>query len=306
MRIVVTGAGGFVGTRLIRDLAGYDVTALDRTALALPTPRSVQGDVTNTEVVQDVFAHGVEAVVHLATIPGGAAEQDPVAAWKVNVEATTALADALVRCGRGKRFVFASSIAALGDLTSPVNDHTPLRPTLLYGAHKAMAEQWLATRSRRGDIDAISLRFPGIVARPLAPSGMKSAFMSDVFHAALSSNDYVMPVSEEATVWLMSVEVATHNLRHALEFDGRFGEPYAVTLPALRASIGELVSEISSQTGKSGFVTYEPDDALESIFGRLPPLETELADGMGFVRDNSLRDLVSRSLSAITGEPSSC
>ena len=304
MEVVVTGAAGFVGRRLIKGLSDHSVVALDRAKPNIDFARAVVGDLCLQSVLNSAVSKNCDAIVHLATVPGGAAEDDPRAAWSVNMDGTAALVDALISRGVGKRFVFASSIAVFGDLDGGVvNDDTPVRPTMLYGAHKAMAEQWLATRSRREELNSISLRLPGIVARPAAPSGMKSAFMSDVFHAALAGVHFTMPVSPSATIWLMSVGTIARNLRHALEFDGPFPEPFAVTLPAVRTSVEKLVEEIAAQTGRgTDFVSYEPDETLECLFGRLPPLKAKRAENLGFVADASLGALVEDSIRNIRSD----
>ena len=77
-------------------------------------------------------------------------------------------------------------------------------PKMYYGAHKLMMEAWLATMTRRGAVHGLSLRLPGIVARPRAPSGMRSAFLSDLFHALRAAIADEMPVSAGATSWLLS------------------------------------------------------------------------------------------------------
>ncbi len=306
MRIVVTGAGGFVGSRLVRALTEHDVVALDNSPNAipeLPNVTPVVGDLCDVELQSAALTDGCDAVVHLATVPGGAAEENPELAWRVNVDATMQLADAASRLGKQPRFVFASSIAVFGDqLRASVDDTTALSPQLLYGAHKAMMEQWLATLSRRGDIDTISLRLSGVVARPRGPSGMKSAFMSDIFHSLKAGQKFVMPVSANATVWLTSAECAVGNIVRALTVDLKMApENRAVTLPALRVRIGDLVEEIALQTGASvKSVSYAPAGALESGFGALPPLFTPAAEGLGFSNDGALSALVSCSLREIT------
>ena len=292
MRIVVTGAGGFVGQALIRALGGaHDIVALD-TAL-----RGGGGDITDPAVLAVTFADGCDAVVHLATVPGGAAEGDPALAKRVNVDATMALVEAAAAAGDSPRFVFASSIAVFGEpLPSAIDDATPLAPRLVYGAQKAMMEQWLATQTRRGAIDGVSLRLPGIVARPQAASGMKSAFMSDVFHALRADAQFTAPVSPGATMWLMSVGRVAANLVHALA-----NGPHApMTLPALRVRFADLVAEIARQTGRStDLVSYHPDPALEAAFGHQPPLATPAADAAGFAHDGSLPALVASALASL-------
>ncbi|MFK8052429.1 MAG: NAD-dependent epimerase/dehydratase family protein [Woeseiaceae bacterium] len=306
MRIVVTGAGGFVGSRLVKALPDHDVVALDNRPCGipdLPNTTSIVGDLSDDEVQAAAFANGCDAVVHLATIPGGAAEEDVALARRVNVDATMGLVEAATRACKQPRFVFASSIAVFGeDLAASVDDTTPLSPKLLYGGHKAMIEQWLATCNRRGDIDAISLRVSGVVARPRGPSGMKSAFMSDVFHSISAGEALVMPVSAGATVWLTSVSCAVQNLVHGLTVNlSNASSGRAVNLPALRIRLGDLVDEIARQTNQStALISYSPDAELQAAFGTLPTLSTPAADRLGFSNDGDLSALVARTLEEIT------
>jgi len=235
MRVIVTGAGGFVGRHLSNELiaAGHHLVRLDRTLKPEPANETIEGDLSDPAVVARALAGGCDAVVHLATIPGGAAELDPSAAWRTNVDASMRLTEAAARAGTCPKFLFASSIAVLGAPLPPegVDDDTPLAPCLLYGAHKAMIESWIATLSRRGEIEGLSLRLPGIVARPMAPSGMKSAFMSDVFHTLREDTPFTSPVSADATMWLMSVDAAAKAFVHALDLPGPLPQDRAVTSP---------------------------------------------------------------------------
>lgn len=171
--------------------------ALDSTDAAIPTGAQVLvGDLSDPAVRRRFLADEIDALVHLATVPGGAAEADPAASRRVNVDA---MYDLLLEAGAaqpGLRVVFASSIAVFGyPLPAFVDDLTPLNPKLVYGGHKAMMEQAVAMLSNRGVIDGMSLRLPGILARPKGPSGMKSAFMSDLFHALRAGERFVCPVS---------------------------------------------------------------------------------------------------------------
>ena len=302
MRIVVTGAGGFVGRRLVELLDDHAVVAVDNDASALPVlaiVNQIGGDLCDAEEIEEAFSGGCDAVVHLARVPGGAAEENPELARQVNVDATMVLSAKAAGTGNRPRFVFASSIAVFGgSLPACVDDSTPLAPTMLYGAHKVMIEQWLATLTRRGELDAISLRLSGVVARPRGPSGMKSAFLSDMFHALRAGEAFVVPVSSAATCWLTSIDCAAANFAHALVtcLDST-PENRAINLPALQVRISDLVAAIvDSADGDSAAVSYESDAQLEAAFGSYPPLLTPTADKLGFVNDGDVQSLVDKAL----------
>jgi nucleoside-diphosphate-sugar epimerase len=293
LRIVVTGAGGFVGRALMSALEGkHDLVALDNMLSGYP---GVEGDLCDPTTLNRAFSGGCDAVVHLATVPGGAAETDPSLAYRVNVEGTMALIDAAAKAGNRPRFIFASSIAVFGDpLPASVNDKTPVAPRMVYGAHKAMMELWLETQTRQGAISGLALRLPGIVARPGSSSGLKSAFMSNLFVALKAGEPIELPVSPDATLWLMSRQLTVHNLIHALGID----ENRSLTLPALRTTMGTLVAAVARKTDADpALVSYTPDIAIESGFGRQPPLATDLADILGFRADPDVDALVAAALS---------
>lgn len=305
MRVAVTGAGGFVGRHLVNRLLqeGCAVRALDSLDIAIPTGAQVLvGDLGDPSVRHRFLADGIDALVHLATVPGGAAEADPVASRRVNVDA---MYDLMLEAGAaqpGLRIVFASSIAVFGDpLPALVDDQTPLNPKLVYGGHKAMMEQAVAMLSNRGVIDGISLRLPGILARPKGASGMKSAFMSDLFHAVRSGDRFVCPVSPLGTIWAESVSRCADNLLHAVRLNSSLlPAGRAVTLPALRVTLGDLAEEIAQQCGSAmDLVSYQPDPALEEAFATQPELATPVADSLGFEHDGDAARLVASALATL-------
>ncbi len=303
MRVIVTGAGGFVGAvlneRLKAAVPHAHIVGVD---VACASTIDLTGDLADPRFRAAMIGDGVDVLIHLAAIPGGAAERDPSLSRRINLDATLALFDVATASGRRPRIVYASTVAVLGDnLPAIVTDETPLRPAMTYGAHKLMVEVALADLHRRGRADAVSLRLPGIVARPPAPSGLKSAFLSDIFYAHAGRRDFVCPVSAEGRTWLMSVDRCVENIIFAATADmTNLPASRAVTLPALRVRIGDLVDTLAAREAtQAGSVTYRPDTSLERTFASHPPLVTEAAKTAGFDRDASLDELVDRVLARI-------
>lgn len=300
MRVIVTGANGFVGRHVLKHLNGLDVVAIDMNTNAirhLPNITRIDGNLQDPQTLARAFENGCDTVIHLAAIPGGAAENNPVLAKSVNIDATMALIDMAAKSGNCPSFVFASSIAVFGKLpTKPVTGKIETQPSMLYGAQKLMMENWIACQTRRGTIKGISLRLPGIVARPRSPSGMKSAFLSDIFHALAAGEGYVMPVSENATSWLSSVDTAAQNICFAATSKA-IHSMAPLLLPTLRVKMVELEIEIRRQIGTTNsMITYSPDKQLQSVFGEHPEVKSLVSNDLGFIGDIDLSTLVKNGL----------
>ena len=306
MRVVITGAGGFVGREIVKRLLarGCEVVGIDTQPDGIPAGvQAVAGDLGDCEVRSRALTGGLDALLHLATVPGGAAETDPAASRRINLDA---MYDLLLEAGAirpGLRVVYASSIAVFGDPLPPrVDDATPLSPKMIYGGHKAMMEHAVAMFSNRGLIDGVTVRLPGILARPKGPSGMKSAFMSDLFHALKAGDAFTCPVSAVGNIWAQSVARCADNFIHALTLDTALLPPgRAVTLPAQRIAMGALAQEVARQCGVApDLVTYAPDAALEAAFAAQPPLLTPAAERAGFAHDGDLARLVASALATLS------
>lgn len=314
MRIVITGAGGFIGNALAESIIrDNDFEPLLLVDLKLPRKakydvlsniRCVEGDYSDAQVRKDILHSGVELIYHLAALPGGAAEQNPSLSKQVNLNASLALFEELAAQPMMKKpkIIYASTIAVFGSaFPQQVDDSFMVCPETTYGSHKAMIELALSDMSRRGLVDAISLRLPGIIARPSGPSGLKSAFMSEVFHRLLADEPFVSPVSQNATMWLMSVARCIDNFRKAATVSfSNLPISRALTLPAVHCSMSQLCLEVAKQTQRpESLLNYKPEADLEASFGRYPPLVAAAAERAGFTDDGNLSELVGRVIESI-------
>jgi UDP-glucose 4-epimerase len=158
MLLALTGATGFIGQYLLRELPkrGYRVRALLRRPASMPmeVASAVIGDLAKPQNMSAAL-EGVDAVIHsagLAHAMSGIPEDDY---RLLNTEATIRLARAAHRAG-ARRFVFLSSIRAqCGPAADTVvTEAVEPRPTDAYGKSKLAAERGLAEL----DLDWVSLR----------------------------------------------------------------------------------------------------------------------------------------------------
>lgn len=314
----MTGAGGFVGSGLVGELlklgqlqaGGPRITSLTAIDLRLPEHvdrrlRLMSGDIADPAFQAEVFEQPFDVFFHLAAIPGGAAAADYRLGWRINVETTVALFEALAAQPKPPRVVFSSSIGVFG-VPLPkdkVDDETLPLPTMSYGTQKLIAEALLADLSRRGLVDGLAVRLPGIVARPRIAGGHLSAYLSNIFHALAAGETFTCPVSPEATSWFMSRSRCIDNLIHAAALPSEHLTARAFNLPALHLSMTALIDGLASQFGSNvrNLVSYAPDPVLQAQFGTYPLLMTPIADRLGFRHDGEPAMLVANSLELDVG-----
>ena len=306
MKTLVTGAGGFIGARLLRSLLADpsvdEITAVDLSPApsgpALERLRWVRGAIDDSAVLDEIITERFDQVFHLVSVAGALAEREPALGRRVNLDASLNLFDRLAAAGGRPRVVYASSIAVYGDVgPGPVSSRTPARPLITYGAHKRMVEIALSDLTRRGEASGIAVRLPGIVARPGVSNALGSAFMSNLLHAFAEGRPYVCPVSPEATCWWMSATSAVRNLRHAAAIEA----VGLVQLPALRLSVTEVMDALADAYGQDhkSLIQFVSDPFIESVFGRYPQLDTADAEALGFADDGGASGLIAAALANV-------
>lgn len=176
MRIAVTGAFGYVGSRLVARLldAGHEVSAVALQPPAQDVPAHVAsiptrvGDITNPVTLAGAF-DGCEAVVHAAALPAATCAVDPALALRVNGFGTRAVLDEAKRAGV-RRAVYLSSYHVYGRETGRIDESLTTRPVSDYGISKATGEGACFRAACLGEIEVLIGRFSNGFGAPLARS----------------------------------------------------------------------------------------------------------------------------------------
>jgi nucleoside-diphosphate-sugar epimerase len=290
LHILVLGAAGMVGRkltgRLLRDghLGKADITRMtlhDVVAPAKPEKagfpvETLASDFAVSGVAENLIASRPDVIFHLAAIVSGEAELDFDKGYRINLDGTRMLFDAIRLAGGGykPRLVFTSSIAVFGaPFPEAIGDeffHTPL---LSYGTQKAIDELLLADYSRRGFMDGVGIRLPTICIRPGLPNKAASGFFSNILREPLAGKEAVLPVSENVRHWHATPRSAVGFLLHAATIDSAaVGPRRNLTMPGLSATVGEQIAALKRVAGDkvAGRIKREPDPFIMSIVDGWP------------------------------------
>ena len=126
-------------------------------------------------------------IFHLAAIVSGEAEQDFDKGYRINMDGTRGVLEAVRKAGHKPRLVFASSIAVFGaPFPEAIGDEFFNTPLTSYGTQKAICELLISDYSRKGFVDGISIRLPTICVRPGKPNKAASGFFSNIMREPLA------------------------------------------------------------------------------------------------------------------------
>jgi nucleoside-diphosphate-sugar epimerase len=232
-------------------------------------------------------------VFHLAAVVSGEAEADRPLGYRVNLDDTRALFEALA--GSGARMVNASSGAVFGGPYPEVvpDDFAP-RPLSSYGAQKLIGEVLLDDHARRGLLDGVSLRLPTICVRPGLPNRAASGFFSSIIREPLWGLPAILPVPRDVVHTMASPRSAVGFLLHAASMDtAPMGPRRAVTLPGVAVSVGEMIAALARAGGDPGLIEERHDPAVWAIVRTWPArFEARAARDLGFEAERDFDAIV--------------
>lgn len=289
MRILVTGAAGYIGSALVAALAGQDVLATDQ-AGAPAFGDLVVGNLAYPRFARSLVTPEVGVVFHLASLVSGGAEQNFELGTKVNLDATRDLLEACRLAGHRPKFVFASSIAVYGKNLHSIDDETPASPRLSYGAQKLVCEILIDDYTRKGYLDGRSLRLPAVMVRPGAANTAVSGWASAIIREPLAGRDYVCPVRPDTRMACISTNKVVQAFLHAsrVEMDS---PRRTVLLPGISVSAQQMWDAVKPRA--KGKVRFEPDPALQKIMDAVPKeTRSERATKLGFVPSKNIEEIV--------------
>jgi len=320
MNILITGAGGFIGNRIAREL-------LARKSLAFGSNRPVEisrliladlafsavaregfdakvsireCDLGSAQVVREILPPSPFAVIHLAAMVSGEGERDFDGCLRTNLDGTRALLEACRLTGDKPRVVFASSLAVFGgkDLAPVVGDATKQLPQTTYGMTKLIGELLVNEYSRKGFIDGRVARIPTIFVRPGRPNAAASSFASSVIREPLNGETCYLPVKRDQTVPLLGYRKLVNNLLALLQCDGdRLGDDRCITLPSIQVRLEEMI-EVLHRVARTKRISLGPivdrldDNIMRIVKGWPTATAAQRALTLGLSADESVEGVI--------------
>ncbi len=272
-RILVTGAGGQIGSELVpalRKVYGEEkVLATDirypKTELARQGPFEVLDATDQHAVGHAAIRHHADTIFHLAAILSAVGERDPKLAYNVNMGTLHSVLEVAreQRCA-----VFTpSSIGVFGHGTpkDPTPQDTIMRPSTMYGVTKVAAELLCDYYHQRYGVDTRGVRYPGLISHGAPPGGGTTDWAVDIFYQAVDHGSYTCFLEPETQLDMMYMPDALRAAMEVMEADPtRLKHRNAFNVTAMQLAPEGLAEEIRKHIPEFE-IDYDVDPVREAI-----------------------------------------
>jgi D-erythronate 2-dehydrogenase len=313
MHILITGAAGMIGRKLterlvihrtlgdqpIEKLTLVDIVAPARPAGFSDHVKTQAADLAAPGTAEKAVSERPDVIFHLAGVVSGEAETDFEKGYRVNLDGTRALLEAIRAVGNGymPKVVFTSSIAVFGaPFPDAIADDFHLTPLTSYGTQKAICELLLADYTRRGILEGVGIRLPSIVVRPGKPNKAASGFFSGIIREPLAGQEAILPVADSVLHWHASPRSAVGFLVHAAGLTrAQLGDRINLTMPGVCCTVGEQIAALRRIAGDkvADRIRRAPDELVERIVAGWPRrFDTRRAVALGFKVEAAFDDII--------------
>lgn len=298
-RLLVTGLRGFAGSTLAQQASTRD-PAIVVGGMVDPSGKPI--DIRDAAAVRDVVAaFQPTAVIHLAAIASPRDAQDePEAAWAVNVMGTFNLAQALWAHAPNSRFVFSGSSEAYGaaflQSMEPLREDAAFQPQSVYGATKAAADLMLGQMVRSG-LRATRFRPFNHTGRGQTAAYVASAFARQIVRIEKGFQEPVMIVGNlDARRDFLDVrDVVDAYLLAALSDEDKAVDTFNLAT-GTPVAIATILDTLVAQSAASIEIRQDPalmrPSEIEVISGNAEKARSQLGWNQRFTLDETLRDVL--------------
>ncbi|MGX1743516.1 D-erythronate dehydrogenase [Bosea sp. NPDC055353] len=312
MHILVLGGAGMVGRKFIERLArdgqlgGKPVTRVTAQDVVVASPppaapfdfEAVVSDLSIHGEAEKLIATRPEVIIHLAAVVSGEAEADFDKGYRINLDGTRYLFEAIRHAeGYTPRLVFTSSVAVFGaPFHDKIEDEFFTTPLTSYGTQKAIGELLLCDYSRRGFFDGVGIRLPTICVRPGKPNKAASGFFSNIIREPLNGEEAVLPVSDQVRHWHASPRSAVGFLIHAATMDtAAIGPRRALTMPGYSCTVAEQIETLRKVAGENVVkrIKRVTDPVIDGIVAGWPRnFDPQRALALGFRSEANFEEII--------------
>jgi nucleoside-diphosphate-sugar epimerase len=268
-KILVTGSTGQIGSELTLELrkkySGDNVVAVGHkrkpSEALLRSGPFVCVDLNNEKEIEEALKdYDIDTVYHLAAVLSATGEENPQAAWAINMGSLYNILE-VARKLELLRVFWPSSIAAFGPTAPRVNtpQETILIPQTIYGVSKVAGELLCNYYFTKYGLDVRSMRYPGIISSEVLPGGGTTDYAVAIFYEAIKHKHYTCFVREDTVLPMMYMPDCIKATMGLMEADpSRITRHDSYNVAGVSFSAGELTAEIKKYIPEFK-CDYKPD-----------------------------------------------